>query len=138
MQLPTCTKVPLKVYLYQEEIYTFIFKSLCLWSLLLTVQLHDLADIYIYIHTHTPLLASLVIQMVKNLPAMQETWVQSLGQEDPLVKGVATHSNILAWRIPQIEPGRLLFMGSQRVRHNWATKSFTFQSEKYIFWNYNF
>ena len=49
--------------------------------------------------------------MVKNLPAMQETWVQSLGQEDPLKKGMATHSSILAWRIPQTEkPGRLQFM----------------------------
>ena len=50
--------------------------------------------------------ASLVAQMVKNLPAMQETWVLSLGQEDPLEKGMATHSTILAWRIPWIgEPG---------------------------------
>ena len=45
--------------------------------------------------------ASLVAQLVKNLPAMQETWVQSLGWEDPLEKGKATHSRILAWRIPQ-------------------------------------
>jgi len=45
-------------------------------------------------------MASLVAQMVKNLPAMQETWVQSLGQEDPLEKEIATHSGILAWRIP--------------------------------------
>ena len=44
--------------------------------------------------------ASLLAQMVKNLPAMQETWVQLLGQEDPLEKGMATHSSILAWRIP--------------------------------------
>ena len=52
--------------------------------------------------------ASLVAQMVKNLPAMQETWVGSLGQEDPLEKGLATHSSILAWRIPWTEePGRL-------------------------------
>ena len=48
-------------------------------------------------------------QMVKNPPAMQETWVRSLGQEDPLEKGMATHSSILAWRIPWTEePGRLL------------------------------
>ena len=47
--------------------------------------------------------ASLVAQMVKNLPAVQETWVQSLGQEDPLEKGMATHSSILAWRIPWTE-----------------------------------
>ena len=47
--------------------------------------------------------ASLVAQTVKNLPAMKETWVQSLGQEDPLEKGMSTHSSILAWRIPSIE-----------------------------------
>ena len=52
--------------------------------------------------------ASLVAQMVKNLPATQETWVQSLGWEDPLEKGMATHCSILAWRIPWTEePGRL-------------------------------
>ena len=62
---------------------------------------------------------SLVAQMIKNLPAMQETWVLYLGQEDPLEKGMATHSNILAWRIPRTEePGRLQSMGSQRVRHD--------------------
>ena len=53
-------------------------------------------------------------QMVKNLPAMKETWVQSLGQEDPLEKGMATHFSILAWRIPWTEePGGLQCMGSQ-------------------------
>ena len=63
--------------------------------------------------------ASPVAQMVKNLPAMQETWVQSLGQEDPLEKGMATHSNILAWRIPGTEePGGLPSMWLHRVGHN--------------------
>ena len=57
--------------------------------------------------------------MVKNLPTMQETQVQSLGQEDPLEKEMATHSSILAWRILWTEePGGLQSMGSQRVRHN--------------------
>ena len=57
--------------------------------------------------------------MVKNLPTMQETWVCSLGQEDPLEKGMGTHSSILAWRIPRTEePGGLQSMGSQRVGHN--------------------
>ena len=57
--------------------------------------------------------------MVKNLLAMQETWVQSLGREDPLEKGVAIHSSILAWRIPWTEePGGLQSLGSQRVVHN--------------------
>ena len=63
--------------------------------------------------------ASLVAELVKNLPAMQETWVQSLGWEDPLEKGKATHSSILVWRIPWTEePGRLQSMGLQRVGHN--------------------
>jgi len=63
--------------------------------------------------------ASLVARTIKNLPAMWETWVQSLGQEDVLEKGMATHSSILAWRIPWTEePGGLQFMGLQRVGHD--------------------
>ena len=63
--------------------------------------------------------ASLVDQMVKNLPAMQETQVRSLGQEDPLEKGMTTHSSILTCEIPWTgEPGRLQSMGLQRVGHN--------------------
>ena len=65
-------------------------------------------------------------QLVKKLPAMQETqemWVQSLGWEDPLEKGMATHSSILAWEIPWTEePDGLQSMESQRVEHNLATK----------------
>ena len=61
----------------------------------------------------------LVAQTVNNLPAMQETWVRPLGQEDPLKKGTATHSSILAWRIPwTVEPGGLQSMGSQNVGHD--------------------
>ena len=59
--------------------------------------------------------ASLVAQLVKNMPVTQETWVRSLGWEDPLEKGNATYSSILAWRIPWT------VMGSQRVGHDWAT-----------------
>ena len=63
-------------------------------------------------------------QMVKNLPAMKETWVLSLVQEDPLEKEMATHSSILAWRIPWTEePGRLQSLGSQRVRHDCVTNT---------------
>ena len=66
--------------------------------------------------------ASLVAQRLKRLPAMQGTWVQSLGQEDPLEKELATHSSILAWRIPWTEePGGLQSTGLQRVGHDWAT-----------------
>ena len=65
------------------------------------------------------LCASPVAQMVKNLPAVRETWVRSLGREDPLEEGMATHSSILAWRIPWTEePGGLQSMGSQRVGHD--------------------
>ena len=62
--------------------------------------------------------AALVAQLVKNLPTMQETWVQSLGQEDSLEEGMATHSSILAWKISWTEePGGLQSVGSQRVGH---------------------
>ena len=63
----------------------------------------------------------MVAQTVKHLPAMPETWVQSLGWDDPLEKEMATHSSILAWRIPWTEePGKLQSMVSQRVRHDWC------------------
>ena len=63
--------------------------------------------------------ASLVAQSVKNLPAVQETWVRSLGWEDPLEKEMATHSSILAWKISWTEEhGGLQSMGSQRVGHD--------------------
>ena len=76
---------------------------------------------YGYSRTHW---ASLVAQMVKNLPAMWDTQVRSLGQEDPLEKGAATHASILAWRIPWTEePGRLQSIGSQRVGQDWMTNT---------------
>ena len=71
-------------------------------------------------------------QTVKNLPAMQETWVQFLGQEDALEKGMATHSSILAWSIPWTEePGGLQSTGLQIVRHDWVTNTFFHFSNKY-------
>ena len=71
--------------------------------------------------------AFLVAQMVKNLPAMQETQVWSLGQEEPLEKGMAPSSSMLAWRTPWTEePGRLQSMGFLRATHNWVTNIFTF------------
>ena len=80
-----------------------------------TEQLHFLSFTFVS-------LTSLVAQMVKRLPTMWDTWVQSLGQEDLLEKEMATHSSILAWKIPwREEPGRLQSMGSQRVGHDWAT-----------------
>ena len=67
--------------------------------------------------------ASLATQTVKNLPAVQETQVQSLGREDPLEKGMATHSSFLAFRVPWTEaPRGLQYVGLQRVRHHWASE----------------
>ena len=81
-----------------------------------------------YLHYHW---VSLVAQMVKNLPVMQETQAWSLGQEDPLEKEMATQFNILAWKIPQTEkPGKLQSTESQRVGHDWATNTFTFHYHK--------
>ena len=69
----------------------------------------------------------MVAQTVKNLSAMQETQVQSLGQEDPLQEGMASHSSMLAWRIPWTEePGGLQSMELQRIGHDWGTNAFTF------------
>ena len=63
--------------------------------------------------------ASLVAQMVNNLPAIQDTWLLSLAQEDPLEKGMATHSSILGWKIPETDkPCGLQSMGSERVEYN--------------------
>ena len=71
--------------------------------------------------------------MVKTLPAKQEMQAQSLHQEDPLEKGMATHSSIFAWEIPWTEePGRLLFMGLQRVRHDLASKQQQQHNHSYI------
>ena len=70
----------------------------------------------------------MVSQMVKNLPAMWEAQVQTLSWEDPLEKGMAIHSSILAWRIPWTQdPDKLQFMGSQRVKHDRKTNTSTFQ-----------
>ena len=72
---------------------------------------------------------SLMAQTVKHLPTKQKTRFQSLGREDPLEKEMATHSSVLAWKIPWMEePGRLQSIGSQRVRHDWATSFFVFNS----------
>ena len=86
----------------------------CSWAVGSTVDVVDEGKRFYYC-----LRASLAAQLVKNLPATQETWVRSLGWEDPLEKGMATHSSVLAWRILGTgEPGGLPSMGSHRVRHD--------------------
>ena len=84
----------------------FLYFKLCILLLLLQVK-------------NVPQGVSLVAQVVKNPPAMQETWIQSLDWEDPLEKGMTTYSSILAWRIPWTEERhRIHFMESQRVGHD--------------------
>ena len=101
---------------------------------IIAIYMHNICSLYetvdCYLTFITPFFfirTSLVAQMVKRLPTMRETWVQSLGQEDLLEKEMATHSSTLAWRIPWIEePDRLQSMGSQRVRRDWATERLHF------------
>ena len=97
----------------QSKHFTWIIHLLLLFQTLIWIR-------YFYCG------ASLVAQMVKNLPAMQETLVWSLGWKDPLEKRMSTHSNVLVWRIPWTEePGGLQFMRSQRAGHNWVTHTHT-------------
>ena len=96
-------------------------RNSCLWRLYFGIVFLPLY-LKIYLYVFTWVRASLVAQRLKHLPAMRETWVRSLGWEDPLEKEMATHSSTLAWRIPwREEPGRLQSMGSQRVGHDWVT-----------------
>ena len=109
----------------------FICKHICLLQMAngaLTVKFYFCCSLFhMYLASIIEKWASLVAQRVKNLPAMWETLVWSLSREDLLEKGMATHSSILAWRIPWTEePGGLQSMGSQSVTHNWVTNAFTF------------
>ena len=90
----------------------------------------SVSQFFLELFLHSSPVASLVVaQRVKRLPAMQETWVRSLGQEDPLEKEMATHSSTFAWKIPWMEkPGTLQSMRLQRVRHDWVTSLSLFLS----------
>ena len=120
---------------FTYSLHLVLIYSLFRWALpdLSTItQLHPLSKIHpvslqlLALDLLYAIFPSLVTQMVKNLPAMRETQVWSLGQEDPLQKGMTAHSTILAWRIPWTEKsGRLQSMGMQRVGHDWATNIFT-------------
>ena len=104
-------------------------RTLLMTSLILKTVLSKVEN-YIY----QMLLCALVAQSVKDPPAMWETWVWSLGWEDPLEKEMAIHSSIPAWEIPWTEePGGLQSMGLQRVGHDWVTKHSTVCSALYTF-----
>ena len=117
-------------YIYDIHMYVLYLRhiyALYVWH----IYMHYIYDIHMYVlnlwHIYTHCIVSmtwvsLAAQAVRNLPAMRETQVWSLGWENPLEKGMALHSSTPAWRIPWTEkPGGLQSMGSQRVRHDWAT-----------------
>ena len=109
-----------------------------------TISLNDLSTSAVSLH-YSLTVASLVAQLVKNLPAMQETRVRSWGLEDPLEKEIASHSSILAWKISWTEePGGLQSMGSQKVGHDWATNIYSltricaiFVNKSYFYQHFN-
>ena len=105
----------------EHNTWDYLLKFTCLHCIQKYVLLFNT-----YLQSPNSEWASQLALVVKNLPANtgdQEMRVQSLGREDALEEGMATNSSIFAWRIPWTEePGRLQFMGSQRVRHNWAAK----------------
>ena len=107
-----------------HKLYLLILIKVMLLHILINSDLsqeHECNCVFMVNWKHCWWKASLLAQMVKRLPAMQETWLWSLGLEDPLEKEMATHSSTLAWKIPWTkEPGRLQFMGSQRVGHDWV------------------
>ena len=114
---------PKSTWFYSLKISTLVAASL--FIITVTFNLHDF-------NIHGPL----VVQMVKNLPTIQENCVWSLGQENPLKKEMATHSSALAWRIPwRKEPGRLQSKGSQWGRHDWATNNIWWFCQYLTFWN---
>ena len=99
-----------------------MYVGLTLCTIRNSIWLSSLFTFQCFVMYFTYFGASLVAQMVKHLPAVRETGVWSLGQEDPLEKAVATHSSTLAWKISWTEEaGRLQSMGLQRVGHDWAT-----------------
>ena len=108
----------------REQMTQSLYKCLNRYHISKVVCIQQIAQILTFI---LEIWISLVAQTVKNLPAMQETRVQSLGWEDLLEKGMATHSSILAWKIPWTEePAGLQSMGSQRAGHDWVINTFTF------------
>ena len=128
----TQIKYSVNVYCRQIKVkYLSILGQTVIDFILYSVQcylLKDSGQICFTVELGESCRASLVAQTVKHLPTTGETQVQSLGQEDPLEKKMATHSSVLAWKIPWTEePGRLQSMGSQRIGHDWATSlSFLF------------
>ena len=123
--------LPSVITCFTSSLHLVLIYSLFRWAfpdLSTITQLHLLSKIHpvslqlLALDLLYAIYPSLVAQMVKNLPTVTETQVWSLSQEDPLEKGMTTHSSILAWKIPWTEKrGRLQSTGSQRVRHDWAT-----------------
>ena len=118
------------MYTYLEGSYAHhyitnaILRYIYLNVMYMCVYVYIYIYIYIYICTHSQSWASLVAQMVTNPPAMRKTWVRCLGWEDPLEESMATHSSILAWRIPKDEgTWQVTVHGLQTVGHDWTTNN---------------
>ena len=110
----TCTHIDISTFICNNQ----NFKILC-QNFFLSSQISNLSNIY----TDTLNMASLMAQLIKNLPAMQEMWVRSLGWEAPLEEEMATHSSILAWEIPWTEgPGGLQSIRLKTVRYDLVTQ----------------
>ena len=125
------------IYIYiHTHIYTFmyIYVCICIYNYSLQALYFILLAFCIYIYIYGGcLMTQRVMPLSISLPAMWETWVWSLGREDPLEKELANHSSILAWKIPWMEePGRLQAIGSQRVRKNWGTSLYIHICMTYI------
>ena len=133
----------LLIYIYLPEVSSY---AMCMFTFLLwniVNNYNSLCNCQFFIFMYMCLIffgtrlvgASLVAQTVRNMPAIQETRVWSLRSEDSLEKGMATHSGILAWRIPWTEEPGGLQSGSQRVGHDWATDTFTFTLRATGYWS---
>ena len=110
------------VFLYTFLLWLWLWWQGSLWSRVPEFSTLLIHKIFILIGNYVPKRASLVAQRLNCLPAVRETWVRSLGREDTLEKEMATHSSILAWRIPRTEePGGVQSTGSQRVGHDCVT-----------------
>ena len=113
--------------LNQKSLFLCLYLLLLFSTLLLEPLIHTLYYLFHFNFYRSEQVKNnmlILTQIVKDLPAIRETWVRSLDQKDPLEKGMATHPNILAWRIPWAEEAcRLQSMGSQRVGHDWVTNT---------------
>ena len=126
VELAWSNEIHMYVLVSSSVLYCVLFVPLFISHFFPSVSLSLLSLSYFSHSLFFTFFLSVVSQMVENPPAVQETWVQSLGREDTAKKGMAAHSIILAWRIPWTEePGGLQSVGLQRVGHDWVANTYT-------------